>query len=146
MLETREILRQMFANLLRVDLDEDILEQVIPVVDGIYERLQASLDLESAEGQRRLRIALCGVLAHGWAMGLSPFNTPSRTVDGSPLEVRVSRDILVPLDTVKSLRHVKRDVYGRVQKAFFDPGAEGRVRESIDRILTEITRQHWPET
>ena len=85
------------------------------------------------------------VLAHGWAMGLSPFNTPNRGLDGAPVEVRVSRDILVPLETLKSLRHVKKDSYGRVQKAFFDVGAEGRAREHIDHILDDIARKHWPE-
>lgn len=145
MLETREILRQMFVNLVRVNLDDDILDQVVPVVDAIYERLQGTLQLDTQEGQRRLRIALCGVLAHGWAMGIHPFNTPNRKVDESPVEVRVSRDILVPLDTLKSLRHVKRDSYGRVQKAFFDPGTDGRIREGIDQLLADLTREHWQE-
>lgn len=145
MIDTREIVRQMFASLIKVNLDEDILDQVVPVVDGIYERLHQSLDLETPEGQRRLRVALCGVLAHGWAMGLSPFNTPNRGLDGGPIEVRVSRDILVPLETLKSLRHVKKDSYGRVEKAFFDPGAEGRAREHIDRILDDLAKKHWPE-
>lgn len=145
MIETREILRQMFANLVRVNIDDDIMDQVVPVVDGIYDRLHTSLDVQSAEGQRRLRIALCGVLAHGWAMGVNPFNTPNKKIDGGPVEVRVSRDILVPIGSLKSLRHVKKDSYGRVQKAFFDMGVEERAREQIDRILDDIVREHWPE-
>ena len=146
MVETRDVLRQMFASLLKVSLDDDVLEQITPVVEGIHERLVSSLELETVEAQRRLRIALCGILAHGWAMGLSPFNTPNSTLDGAPLEVRVSRDILVPLQTLKSLRHVKKDQYGRVEKAFFEPGAEGRMRESIDRLLTDLSRRHWPDS
>ena len=76
---------------------------------------------------------------------MNPFNTPNRKMDGAPVEVRVSRDILVPLASLKSLRHVKRDPYGRVLKAFFDPGSEGRAREQIDRILGDLAREHWPE-
>jgi hypothetical protein len=142
---TREILDQMFVNLVKVKLDEDILEKMIPVVDGLLERLRGGLNLESEQSWNRLRIALAGMLAHGWALGMNPFNSPNRHVDGEGVEVRVSRDILVPIEVLKSLRYVKRDGRGRVEKALFEPGAEVRVREQIDIMLREIEDKHWKE-
>jgi len=142
---TREILDQMFVNLVKVKLDQDILEKMIPVVDGLIERLRGGLDPLSEQSWNRLRIALAGMLAHGWALGMNPFNSPNLYCDGDPVEVRVSRDILVPLSVLKSLRYVKKDGRGRVEKALFEPGAEVRVKEQIDLILRDIEKRHWKE-
>jgi hypothetical protein len=91
----------------------------------------------------KLRIAFCGMLAHGWAMGMNPFNNPKTKADGGALEVRVSKDILIPMEALKSLRYVKKDNMGRVEKAFFEPSAEAKIKEQIEGILTEIARKHW---
>jgi hypothetical protein len=32
---------------------------------------------------------------------------------------------------------------GRIEKAFFEPSAEVRVKEQIDKILSEISKRHW---
>jgi hypothetical protein len=142
---TREILDQMFVNLVKVKLDQDILEKMIPVVDGLLERLRGGLDPQSEQSWNRLRIALAGMLAHGWALGMNPFNSPNQYNDGEKVEVRVSRDILVPIEGLKSLRYVKKDGRGRVEKALFEPGAEVRIKEQIDLMLRDIEKKHWKE-
>jgi len=143
MADTREILDQMFVNLVKVRLDPDIMEKMVPVVDGLLERLRGGLDLETEQAWNRLRIALAGMLAHGWALGMNPFNTPNQHIDGEKVEVRVSRDILVPIEVLKALRYVKRDNMGRIEKALFEPSAEARIREQIDLMLREIEKKHW---
>jgi hypothetical protein len=85
------------------------------------------------------------MLAHGWALGMNPFNSPSRYSDGDKVEVRVSRDILVPIEVLKSLRYVKKDGRGRVEKALFEPSAEVRIKEQIDLMLRDIEKKHWKE-
>jgi hypothetical protein len=142
---TREILDQMFVNLVKVKLDPDILEKMVPVVDGLMERLRGGLNLDTDQAWNRLRIALAGMLAHGWALGMNPFNSPNSHCDGDSVEVRVSRDILVPIEVLKSLRYVKRDEMGRIQKALFEPSAEVRVKEQIDLMLRDIEHKHWKE-
>jgi hypothetical protein len=142
---TREILDQMFVNLVKIKLDSDILEKMIPVVDGLLERLRGGLDPQTEQSWNRLRIALAGMLAHGWALGMNPFNSPNRYSDGDKVEVRVSRDILVPIEVLKSLRYVKKDGRGRVEKALFEPSAEVRIKEQIDLMLRDIEKKHWKE-
>lgn len=142
---TREILDQMFINLVKVKLDADILEKMVPVVDGLLERLRGGLEIESEQSWNRLRIALAGMLAHGWALGMNPFNSPNTHVDGDRVEVRVSRDILVPNEVLKSLRYVKRDEKGRIEKALFEPSAEARIKEQIDIMLRTIEKKHWKD-
>lgn len=142
---TREILDQMFINLVKVKLDADILEKMVPVVDGLLERLRGGLEIESEQSWNRLRIALAGMLAHGWALGMNPFNSPNTHIDGDRVEVRVSRDILVPNEVLKSLRYVKRDDKGRIEKALFEPSAEARIKEQIDIMLRTIEKKHWKD-
>ncbi len=142
---TRDVLDQMFVNLVKVKLDHDVLDKMVPVVDGLLERLRGGLNLESEQSWNRLRIALAGMLAHGWALGMNPFNTPNLHCDGDPVEVRVSRDILVPIEVLKALRYVKRDDLGRIEKALFEPSAEVRIKEQIDLMLRDIERKHWKE-
>jgi hypothetical protein len=133
----------MFVNLAKLRLEPEIVDRMAPVVDGLIQRLKGNLDLSTEEGWNRLRIALCGMLAHGWALGMSPFNSPETNVDGDAIEVRVSRDILAPLEVLKAIRYVKKDDLGRIQKVLFEPSAETRVKEQIDKILKEIELKHW---
>jgi hypothetical protein len=143
MTATNDIIHQMFVNLAKLRLEPEIVDRMGPVVDGLIQRLKGNLDLSTEEGWNRLRIALCGMLAHGWALGMSPFNSPETNVDGDAIEVRVSRDILAPLEVLKAIRYVKKDDLGRIQKVLFEPSAETRVKEQIDNILKEIELKHW---
>ena len=145
MTATNEIIQQMFINLAKLRLETEIVERMSPVVDGLIQRLKGNLDLSTDEGWNRLRIALCGMLAHGWALGMNPFNSPNAHCDGDRVEVRVSRDILVPIEVLKSLRYVKRDGMGRIEKALFEPSAEVRIKEQIDIMLRDIETKHWKE-
>jgi hypothetical protein len=143
MSDTSKIVGHMFANLVKIPLDERVSKQAASVVDGLIEKLQAEMPHIAKADWHKIRIALCGMLAHGWNLGMHPFNSPKATVDGDSLEVRVSRDILIPMEALKSLRYVKRDSLGRVEKAFFEPSAEARVKEQIEKILAEIAKKHW---
>jgi hypothetical protein len=118
---------------------------MVPVVDGLMERLRGGLNLETDQSWNRLRIALAGMLAHGWALGMNPFNSPNAHCDGDSVEVRVSRDILVPIEILKSLRYVKRDDLGRIEKALFEPSSEVRIKEQIEIMLRDIENKHWKE-
>ncbi len=145
MTQTREIISQMFVNLTKLRLEPDVVDKMAPVVDGLILRLKGNIDLSTDEGWNRLRIALCGMLAHGWALGMSPFNSPDENVDGEPLEVRVSKDILTPLEVLKSIRYAKKDDRGRIQKVLFEPSGETLAKEQIDRILKDVERKHWKD-
>jgi hypothetical protein len=143
MSETPKIVRHMFVNLTKLPLDEKVARQAASVVDGLIEKMKVEMPKISKTEWHKLRIAFCGMLAHGWAMGMNPFNNPKVRADGAPLEVRVSRDILIPMEALKSLRYVKKDNLGRVEKAFFEPCPEVKIKEQIERILAEIARKHW---
>ena len=72
--------------------------------------------------------------------------TPLRfAFDGKPIEVKVCKDILVPMDHLKSIRYLKKDSYGRVKKALFEPDQNARIRGQIDSILGEIATEKWSD-
>ncbi len=144
--QTSEVIAQMFINLAKLRLEPEVVERMVPVVDGLVQRLRGNIDLSTEEGWNRLRIALCGMLAHGWALGMSPFNSPDMNVDGDTLEVRVSKDILTPIEVLKSIRYAKKDENGRIQKVLFEPSTETRAKEQIDQILKDIESKHWGES
>ncbi len=141
--ETAKVLAHMFINLVRIELDESTLARASAVIDGVIEKLSKETQSISKDDWKRIRVAFCGMLAHGWAMGMNPYNNPKSLIDGTPLEVRVSKDILVPMEALKALRYVKKDELGRIEKAFFEPSAEAKIKEQIDKILNEIARKHW---
>ncbi|MFH1220764.1 MAG: hypothetical protein V1694_09975 [Candidatus Eisenbacteria bacterium] len=143
MSETAKIIGHMFVNLVKIPLDERISKQAASVVDGLVEKLMVEMPQISKSDWQKIRIGLCGMLAHGWNLGMHPYNSPRVTVDGEALEVRVSKDILIPIEALKALRYVKKDSLGRVEKAFFEPSAEARIKEQIEKILAEISKKHW---
>ncbi|MBT4292763.1 hypothetical protein HOD41_08730, partial [bacterium] len=65
--------------------------------------------------------------------------SPANDTDGESLEVRVSKDILIPMNDLKSIRYIQKDSEGRVKKALFEPDQNIRIRNSIDEILAEIS-------
>ena len=76
---------------------------------------------------------------------MHPFHNPSQDIDGKLLEVRASKDILVPVKDLKAIRYLKKDKYGRVRKALFEPDQNARVRGQIDSLLSEIAVNKWQE-
>jgi len=138
---TDKILRTMFARLLQIDVDEDILGKLCAVIDSVTERVGGNFDLETVQGQNTFRALLCSMVVHGWGNGMHPFHNPGSNQEGEPLEVRVSKDILVQMEDLQSLRYVKKDDQGRVKQALFEPDHNVRVRRQIDDILAEISRE-----
>ncbi len=141
---TDRILKDMFARLLHQELDHEHVDRLVPVVDGVLERLQGSYDPDTVQGQNMLRALLCSMVAHGWGLGMHPHNNPSLDLDGRPLEVSVCKDILLPMEDLKSLRYIKKDADGRVKKALFEPDQNQRIRQHIDAILSDVS-QRWDE-
>lgn len=142
---TDHILRTMFARLLHLEIDAPQLARLAAVIDNVLDRVGGQFDLETVQGQNTFRALLCSMVVHGWGNGMHPFHNPRHDQDGQPLEVRVSKDILVGMDDLQALRYVKKDAEGRVKKALFEPDQNLRVRQQIDDILGELSRQKWPE-
>jgi len=142
---TDQILRTMFARLLQVEIDGQQESRLTAVIDSVMERVVSKFDLETVQGQNTFRALLCSMVVHGWGNGMHPYHNPTVNQDGQPLEVRVSKDILMAMADLQSLRYVKKDAQGRVKKALFEPDQNLRVRQQIDEILGEIAKDKWPE-
>ncbi len=138
---TDRILKAMFSRLLQVEIEPAVVDKLVLVVDGVMERLQNNLNLETVQGQNTFRALVCSMIAHGWGMGMHPYNNPSRNLEGEQIEVKVSKDILVPMEDLQSLRYIKKDAEGRVRKALFEPDQNARIRQHIDSILDDICRE-----
>lgn len=137
---TERILTEMFSRLLNVRVSPATTRKLAHVVDGVTAKVEGTLDLDSAQGQNTFRALVCSMVVHGWGLGMHPDNNPAQNLDGRDIEVKVCKDILVPLGTIQALRYVKKDKYGRVKKALFEPDQNARVRGHIDSILGEISR------
>ena len=148
MSHTTAILSQMFQTMARISLDAQLLEQMAATVDALIDRLKRRMNLEKTQDWNHLRVALCGMMAHGWSLGMNPYNNPDTRAGGEPVEVRVSRDILAPMDVIKSIRYVKKDNKGRIRQALFEPSPAARFREQIDRMLDDIARnsKDWEDS
>jgi len=139
-LQTINILRQMFKRLLSIEVDKQVLEKLAPVVEGFMDRSSFNVSNESSKSQDNvLKAMLCSMLVHGWGIGMHPHNSPANNVDGESLEVRVSKDIMIPMIDLQSIRYIQKDSEGRVKKALFEPDQNIRIRNSIDEILSEIS-------
>jgi hypothetical protein len=142
---TDVILRTMFARLLNLDVDQQLESRLSAVIDSVLDRVSSNYDLETVQGQNTFRALLCSMVVHGWGNGMHPFHNPATDKDGKPLEVRVSKDILMAMSDLQALRYVKKDDQGRVRKALFEPDQNQRVKQQIDDILGEIAQERWPE-
>jgi len=142
---TDRILNEMFARLLNLKVAPDVTGKLLPVIDGVIDRVRDDLDLGTVQGQNMLRAVMCSMVAHGWGLGMHPFNNPAETLEGKPLEVRVSKDILLPLKDLRSLRYIKKDAQGRVKKALFEPDQNAQIRQHIEDILSEVGKR-WEES
>jgi hypothetical protein len=140
-----KMLTEMFARLLNVEISPRVLEKLVPVVEGVSDKVHGTLDLETVQGQNTFRALICSMIAHGWGLGMHPDNNADHNLDGKPVEVKVCKDILVPIDTLKSIRYVKKDEYGRVKKALFEPDQNARIWTQIDDMLVRIAKEKWQE-
>ncbi len=138
--QTINILRQMFKRLLNIEVDKQVLDKLAPVVEGFMNRSSFNISNESTKSQDNvLKAMLCSMLVHGWGIGMHPHNNPANNADGESLEVRVSKDIMIPMIDLQSIRYIQKDSEGRVKKALFEPDQNIRIRNSIDEILSEIS-------
>jgi hypothetical protein len=135
----------MFARLLQLEVEPELEQRLSAVIDSVMERVGGNFDLETVQGQNTFRALLCSMVVHGWGNGMHPFHNPATSQEGQPVEVRVSKDILVAMEDLQALRYVKKDPDGRVRKALFEPDQNQRVKQQIDDILGEISRDRWPE-
>jgi len=145
MAESRKVVAEMFSRFLNIELSEDSLERLVALVDKVERSIDEDLDLSTVQGRNTLRVLLGTLIAYGWGIGMHPFHNPDQDMDGRPLEVRASKDILVSLKDIKALRYLKKDQYGRVKKALFEPDQNARVRSQIDGMLGEIHSSKWQE-
>jgi hypothetical protein len=140
---TEKILREVFNRLLNVEPKDDVVHKLTAVVDGMMEKFQGTFELDTVQRQNTFRAVVCSMIVHGWGVGMHPWNHPDRNVDGNAVDVRVSKDILVPIEHVKALRYVQKDEQGRVRKVLFEPDQNERVRGQIDKLLDRIAREKW---
>ena len=142
---TEKILREVFHRLVNQEPEDDVFERVNGVINGMMEKFQDTFDLDTVQRQNTFRAIICSMFVHGWGIGMHPFNNPDRNLDERPIEVRVSKDILVLMQDLQALRYVKKDADGRVNKALFEPDQNIRVRQQIDDVLAEISQNKWGE-
>ncbi|MDZ7859680.1 MAG: hypothetical protein U5O15_03270 [Candidatus Krumholzibacteriota bacterium] len=142
---TEKILREVFQRLLNIEPDEKKIKKLRIIIDGMIDKFQETFDLDSVQKQNTFRAIICSMFVHGWGMGMHPYNSPNKNLDDKSIEVRVSKDILTPLENIKALRYVKKDHEGRVKKALFEPDQNIRIRTQIDSLLKKITKEKWGE-
>lgn len=142
---TDKILAEMFGRLLNLKVSPSVTRKLSWVVDGVIQKVQGSIDLETEQGQNTFRALICSMVVHGWGLGMHPDNNPPQNTEGKDIEVQVCKDILVPMGSLQSLRYIKKDKYGRVKKALFEPDQNMRIRNQIDSILGEISHGKWSE-
>lgn len=140
-----KMMKEMFARLLNIEVSQSVIEKLVPVIEGVTEKIDGQIDLDTVQGQNTFRALICSMVAHGWGLGMHPDNNPNANLDGKTLEVKVCKDILVPMETLKSIRYVKKDQYGRVRKALFEPDQNARIWGSIDEMLEKLAKEKWQE-
>ena len=142
---TPKILNEMFGRLLGIQIGPVITDKLTPVIDGVIEKVHGHIDLDTVQGQNTFRALVCSMVVHGWGLGMHPDNNPNVDIDGKPIEVKVCKDILVPMEHLKAIRYLKKDSYGRVKKALFEPDQNARIRGQIDSIIGEIASEKWSD-
>jgi hypothetical protein len=135
----------MFSRFLNIDVSDEVKGRLVSLVERIELSIREDLDLSTVQGENTLRVLLGTLLAYGWGLGMHPYHNPSKDLEGKPIEVRASKDILVTLSDLKALRYLKKDKYGRVRKVLFEPDQNARVRSQIDGLLLEISASKWQE-
>ena len=140
-----KMLSEMFSRLLNVEVDPQVLEKLVPVIEGVTDKIDGPIDLGTVQGQNTFRAILCSMIAHGWGIGMHPDNNPNQNLDGKLVEVKVCKDILVPIEHIKAIRYVKKDEYGRVKKALFEPDQNARIWNQIDDMLGSIAKEKWTD-
>lgn len=142
---TEKILREVFHRLLNAEPKQHLMDKFQSVIDGVIDKFQETFELDTIQRQNTFRAVMCSMFVHGWGMGMHPFNNPDKNLDERKIEVRVSKDILIPIEHLKAIRYVKKDEYGRVKKVLFEPDQNEKIRHQIDTLLDRISKEKWGE-
>jgi hypothetical protein len=142
---TEKILREVFTRLVNMEPEDELFERLNSVINGMMDKFKDTFDLDTVQRQNTFRAIICSMFVHGWGIGMHPFNNPDRNLDERSIEVRVSKDILIPMENIKALRYVKKDEDGRVKKVLFEPDQNERIRGQIDNLLDKIATEKWGE-
>ena len=142
---TEKILREVFHRLVNMEPEDEVFNRLNSVINGMMEKFQDTFELDTVQRQNTFRAIICSMFVHGWGIGMHPFNNPDRNLDERTVEVRVSKDILIPVENIKALRYVKKDEDGRVRKVLFEPDQNERIRGQIDNLLDKIATEKWGE-
>lgn len=143
MAQTEKVVEEMFARFLNIEVPQPHRDRLVPLIERIENSISQDLDLSTVQGQNMLKVLLGTLASYAWGLGMHPYNNPVLDCSGEPLEVRSSKDILVPIRDVQAIRYVKKDKHGRVRKVLFEPDQNSRVRGQIDDLLTEISLRKW---
>jgi len=142
---SEKILKEVFHRLLNMEPREEVFKKLQYAVESIMERFSDTFELDTIQKQNTFRAIVSSMLVHGWGLGMHPFNNPDKNLDGRTIDVRVSKDILIPIEHAKALRYVKKDEHGRVKKVLFEPDQNERIKRQIDNLLEKIAREKWGE-
>lgn len=142
---TEKILREVFHRLVNMEPEDEVFSRLNDVINGMMDKFKDTFDLDTVQRQNTFRAIICSMFVHGWGIGMHPFNNPDGNLDKRAIEVRVSKDILIPMENIKALRYVKKDNEGRVKKVLFEPDQNERVRGQIDNLLDKIASEKWGE-
>jgi len=145
MADMQTVVEKMFTRFLNLEIHPDMLERLVPLIEKVENSIGEDLDLDTVQGQNTLKVLLGTLVVYGWGLGMHPYNNPIQDREGKPLEVRASRDILVPMRDLQAIRYVKKDRHGQIKKVLFEPDQNARVRSQIDNLLTEISLKKWED-
>ena len=142
---TEKILKEVFHRLLDMEPEPVVLSRLQGVIDSMMEKFKDTFELDTVQRQNTFRAIVCSMFVHGWGLGMHPFNNPDHHLSERPIEVRVSKDILMSIENIKALRYVKKDDQGRVRKVLFEADQNARIRGQIDALLEKIAKEKWGE-
>lgn len=145
MADTRKVVTEMFSRFLNIEVGEETMDRLVTLVEKVENSVDADLDLSTVQGRNTLKALLGTLLAYAWGLGMHPYHNPDHDLEGHKVEVRASKDILVPVEDLKAVRYLKKDQYGRIKKALFEPDVNARVKSQIDDLLGEIHQNKWQE-
>ncbi|MDP6419429.1 MAG: hypothetical protein QF492_07920 [Candidatus Krumholzibacteria bacterium] len=143
MASSTRVIEEVFSRFLNLEVSEETMSRLLPLLEKVNKSIREDLDLGTVQGKNALLFQLATLLAYGWGLGMHPFHNPLEDEDGNPNEVRTSKDILVPVKDLQSIRYVKKDRNGRIRKVLFEPDQNARVRHQIENILAEISMSKW---
>ena len=86
-----KMMKEMFARLLNIEVSQTVIEKLVPVIEGVTEKIDGQMSLDTVQGQNTFRALICSMIAHGWGLGMHPDNNPNANLDGKTLEAKVCR-------------------------------------------------------